>query len=80
MATGKLFTDTYVEGEETVDNETFFNDLVSGLSTATNQLREQNAREMLRETLQWVGRTPNNAQEQATLDALRQRAEAVLAA
>ncbi len=79
MPAETLFTDTHIEGEETIDNEAFFNDLVSGLTSATNQMREQNARELLRETLQWVGRSPRDAEEQATLDTLRQRAEAVLA-
>ena len=73
---GELLPDTV--GEETVDNETFFNDLVSGLTSATNRLREENAREMLRETLEWIGRVPGNPQEQNTLSSLRERAEAVL--
>ena len=80
MTTETLFIETYVEGEDTVDNETFFNDLVSGLTAATNQLREQNACALLRETLQWVGRSPRDAEEKATLDSLKERVESVLAA
>lgn len=50
--TGEIIPDT--DGEETVDNETFFNDLVSGLTSAVNRLREKNARKMAREQAEAV--------------------------
>ena len=67
------------DSEGIIDNEAFFNDLVSGLTSATKRMREENAREMLRDTLEWVGRVPGNAQEQKRLLEVRERAEAVLA-
>lgn len=48
----ELLPDTV--GEETVDNETFFDDLISGLTSTTNRLREENAREMLRQQAEAV--------------------------
>ena len=74
MVKGKRVSCMDTPDDDTIDNETFFNDLVEGLTSATNQLKEQNARLMPREMTEWVGRAPKTDEELVAVSNLRERA------
>ncbi|GEM_PF-6065133 len=78
MVKGELVSCEDTHDEDTIDNETFFNEMVEGLTSATSQLREQNTRLMLREMTEWIGRTPKTDEELVAVSNLRERALALI--
>ena len=73
----KLYSDTFVEGEETVSNEIVFKDVMESLTGATSRLRDEKAQKLLREALEWVGRAPATDEERIRVSQLREQANAL---
>ncbi|MBC7527249.1 MAG: hypothetical protein H7308_06825 [Chthonomonadaceae bacterium] len=49
--------------ENMVSNEEFFQSLVSGFESAIEEQKQRNAKLLLADAVEWIGRTPQNATE-----------------